>query len=98
MDVMEVLIKVKFASIPVVVFLSASCCFGQETKTVENIKGEWIISNDITPLQAREKALSQAKAEALRQAGVAEYVNASDLTYKTETNNKLKDIHESWTS
>ena len=98
MDVMEILIKVKSAFIALVVSLSASWCFAQETKKVENIKGEWIISNDITPVQAREKAIDQAKAEALRQAGVPEYVTESNLSYKTERNSTLKDIHESLTS
>ena len=95
---MEILIRVKIACIAVVVSLCASCCFAQETKKVENIKGEWIISNDITPVQAREKAIDQAKAEALRQAGVPEYVVESNLSYKTEKNSTLKDIHESLTS
>ena len=95
---MEILIKLKSACIVVVVSLFASCCFAQETKRVENIKGEWIISNDITPVQAREKAIDQAKAEALRQAGVPEYITESNLNYKTENNNTLKDIHESLTS
>ena len=98
MDVMEILIKVKSALIAVVVSLSASWCLAQETRKVENIKGEWVISNDITPVQAREKAIEQAKAEALRQAGVPEYVTESNLSYKTERNSTLKDIHESLTS
>jgi hypothetical protein len=98
MDVMEILIKVKSALIAIIVSLSASWCLAQETKKVENIKGEWVISNDITPLQAREKAIEQAKAEALRQAGVTEYVTESNLSYKTERNSTLKDIHESLTS
>jgi hypothetical protein len=98
MDVMEILMKVKRAGIVVVVSLCASWCFAQETKKVENIKGEWIISNDITPVQAREKAIDQAKAEALRLAGVPEYVTESNLSYKTERNSTLKDINESLTS
>ena len=62
------------------------------------IMGEWTISNDITPIQARANAIDQAKAEALRIAGVTEYVAESSLLYKTEKDNKLKDIHESVTS
>lgn len=70
----------------------------QETKTVQDIKGEWVISNDITPVQARERAIDQAKAEALRTAGVPEYVAESNLTYKREQDLGIKDIHESLTS
>jgi hypothetical protein len=99
---MEILNKVlhyfSMAGIAGVVSLSTSFCFAQETKQVDGIKGEWIISNDITPIQARAKAIDQAKAEALRLAGVPEYVSESNLLYKTEKDKELKDIHESLTS
>lgn len=98
MDVMEVLTHVKFACIALVVSITAPVCFAQEEKSVENIKGEWVISNDITPALAREKAIDQAKGEALRQAGVPEYVAESNFSYKTERNNTLEDIHKSLTS
>jgi hypothetical protein len=80
------------------VSLCSFCCFAQEPKKVEGIKGEWIISNDITPSQARAKAIDQAKAEALRTAGVPEYVVESNLLYKTEKESQVKDIHKSLTS
>ncbi|MEJ1240261.1 DUF4384 domain-containing protein [Chryseolinea sp. T2] len=70
----------------------------QQTKAVQDVQGQWVISNDITPVQARERAIDQAKAEALRLAGVPEYVAESNLTYKTEKDLALKDIHESLTS
>jgi len=81
-----------------VVSLCSLCSFAQETKKVEGIKGQWIISNDITPIQARAKAIEEAKAEALRNAGVAEYVSESNLLYKTEKDSQVKDIHKSITS
>lgn len=93
---MEIL---KRSVVTFVMIVSASWCSAQETKNVANIKGEWIISNDITPVQARAKAIDQAKAEALRSAGVAEYVAESNLSYKTEKDSHLaKDINESLTS
>jgi hypothetical protein len=103
MDVMEILTKarlryVSVAGIAGVVALCASSGFAQETRAVEGIKGEWIISNDITPIQARANAIDQAKAEALRAAGVAEYVAESSVLYKTEKDKKLEDIHKSVTS
>jgi hypothetical protein len=103
MDVMEILTKMRRrylsgASIAGVVSLCVSCCFAQEMKNVEMIKGEWIISNDITPIQARANAIGQAKAEALRNAGVTEHVAESSLFYKTEKDKKLEDIHKSVTS
>jgi hypothetical protein len=98
MDDMEILTKARGVYIALAFFVGTSCCFGQETKTVQGVKGEWVISNDITPIQAREKAIAQAKAEALRLAGVPEYVAESNLSYKTEQNYALGDIHESLTS
>jgi hypothetical protein len=86
------------ASIVWAVSLCASFCLAQETKKVEGIKGEWIISDDITPIQARAKAIDQAKAEALRNAGITEYVTETNLLYKTEKNVEIKDIHNSLTS
>ena len=85
-------------NVAAVMTLCASYCFAQETKTVESIKGEWIISNDITPIQARANAIDQAKAEALRIAGATEYVAETTVLYKTEKDKKLEDIHKSVTS
>ena len=100
---MEILTKVRRTSlsgagIAIVVCFSAFFSFGQETKKVEGIKGQWIISDDITPIQARAKALEEAKAEALRNAGVAEHVAESNVLYKTEKDSEVKDIHKSLTS
>lgn len=71
---------------------------GQETRKLENVKGEWIISNDITPIQARENAINYAKVEALRKAGVPEYVAESNLMYKSEKQMQLKEVYESLTT
>src|SRR6187401_419105 len=97
MEILRRLLNRYFSWAPIagVVCLGISSCFAQETKQVEGVKGEWIISNDITPIQARAKAIDQAKAEALRLAGVPEYVTESNVLYKTEKDNELKDIHES---
>ena len=98
MDGMEILTTVRIACRAGVLCLMASCCFAQEMKKVEMVMGEWSISNDITPIQARANAIDQAKAEALRTAGVAEYVAESSVLYKTERENKMLDIHKSLTS
>lgn len=104
MDVMEILTKMRVFGLALALCGGAACCLAQETKSaqdiksVHDIKGEWVISNDITPVQAREKAIDQAKSEALRLAGVPEYVAESNLSYKTEHGSALKDIHQSLTS
>ena len=41
---------------------------------VRKAVGRWEVSDDITPKQAEEKALNEAKKEALRMAGVMENV------------------------
>lgn len=75
--------------------LMVSICHGQETKKIENVRGEWILSNDITPIQARENAINNAKIEALRKAGVPEYIAETNLMYKSEKEMQLKEVFES---
>lgn len=71
---------------------------GQKIEKLENVKGEWVISNDITPVQARENAINQAKVEALRKAGVPEHIASSDIFYQAENKMQLKEIFESLTT
>jgi len=78
--------------------LLVSITHGQETRKLQSIKGEWVISNDITPIQARENAINLAKVEALRKAGVPEYVAESNVMYKSENQMQLKEIFESLTT
>lgn len=72
--------------------------FGQEKKKVENVKGEWVVSNDITIVQARENALNQAKVEALRLAGVPEFVSESNIMYRSEKLDEMKELFGSLTT
>jgi hypothetical protein len=94
MDVMAILRAFAYIALVVGTTLTG---FAQETKAVTGVKGEWEISNDITPIQARSRAIEQAKAEALREAGVPEYVAESDLSYKTDQSTNNQDIHKSLT-
>ena len=61
MDVMEILTKLKCAGIAIVASLCCCSSFAQESKKVDGVKGEWIISNDITPVQARERAIGNLR-------------------------------------
>jgi len=97
MDGMAILTKLNIIG-ALVLCLAVPGCLAQESKSVEGVRGEWVISNDITPVQAREKAIDDAKAEALRQAGVSEYVTDTNLSYKIEKNTALEEIHKSLTS
>lgn len=86
------------------IWITSVCLFvvsvvtGQQTKQLDNVKGQWVISNDITPVQAREYAINQAKVEALRQGGVPEFVSESELIYKSEKPMQLKEFYESLTT
>ena len=64
---------------------------------VQGVQGQATIAN-ITPEQAREKAVEQAKAEALRRAGVEEWVQSFDFLQKREENNKFEEFFHSLTS
>ena len=70
---------------------------GQQKK-VQNVKGEWVISNDISPAKARENALNQAKVEALRKAGVPEKIFESTLQYRSDNLKVSKEKFESLVS
>ena len=78
--------------------LLVSTAFAQQKSKVENVKGEWVVSNDITIIQARENALNQAKVEALRQAGVPEFVSESNLMFRSEKKEQMKEFFESLTT
>ena len=81
-----------------VITLNSSAVFAQQRLKVQQVKGEWEISNDITPIQARENAINQAKTEALRQAGVPEAISASNVLYHSGDPNRMKELFESLTT
>jgi hypothetical protein len=56
------------------------------------------VSRDLTPEQTRQKALEEAKRDALIKAGVAESITASDFLYTFEDNEKFKEIFQAFTS
>ncbi|MDR2087238.1 MAG: DUF4384 domain-containing protein [Dysgonamonadaceae bacterium] len=58
---------------------------------IKNARGEWSISN-ITPEQAYDKALIEAKFEALRMAGIDESINAINSLYSTNEGNDYTGI------
>lgn len=89
---------------PSLTILLATCLMGisfwvsGQQKKVQNVKGEWVISNDITPAKARENALNQAKVEALRKAGVPEKIFESTLQYRSDNLKVSKEKFESLVS
>jgi len=69
--------------------------FGQQL--IKDVKGVATIAN-ISPEQAREKAIEQAKAEALRRAGAEEWVQSFDFLEKREEAKKFDEFFHSLTS
>ena len=65
---------------------------------VDKVKGEWIVSNDITLKQARDKAIEEAKIEALRKAGVPELISNYTAFFKSENGKRQSDLFESISS
>ncbi|BDX36768.1 hypothetical protein CYCD_01230 [Tenuifilaceae bacterium CYCD] len=63
--------------------------FAQETVPVKNIKGAAYISGNISEIQARQMAIDEAKKEALRVAGIDEYIDSHQMLYNSEVNNNL---------
>jgi hypothetical protein len=58
---------------------------------IKGARGEWSISN-ITPEQAYDKALIEAKFEALRMAGIDESINAINSLYSTNEGSEYMGI------
>jgi hypothetical protein len=73
-----------------------STAFAQR-REITNVSGRTVIAN-ISPEQAREKAIELAKAEALRQAGAEEWVQSFDFLQKVEQSNKFEEFFHSLTS
>jgi hypothetical protein len=57
-----------------IVILSAASLHAQEKKSVKDVQGRWAVGGDVTLKEAEERALLEAKKEALSRAGVMENV------------------------
>ncbi|NCC73642.1 MAG: hypothetical protein EOM06_09620 [Sphingobacteriia bacterium] len=70
--------------------------FCQETITVR-ASGRYF-SSELTPNQTRDRAIEEAKREALNKAGVAESISFTDFSYQFEDNERFKEIFQSVSS
>lgn len=75
--------------------LIAAFSYAQKKVVLTDVAGSWVISADITPAQAREKAIQQAKLEALRQAGVPERISESNIIYRSDKKRDFQEIFKS---
>ncbi len=77
-------------------FTSHFVLYSQEVKVIKNAVGEYIVSNksEISLKAAFEKAVVEAKLNALRMAGVVENISSSDiLTSSDKSSNVKQDIN-----
>lgn len=73
--------------------LTASLC-GQTVK-VRNVEGRWEVSRELTIAQAEEKALTEAKKEAMRRAGIMENVWSVFGQVTSENGSRFEEAYSS---
>jgi hypothetical protein len=67
------------------------------SQEIKGATGRWVIAN-ITPEQAKEKAIEEAKKEALKMAGFEEQIKASDVLATLDANDKNTQVFNSFSS
>lgn len=66
------------------------CSVAQKKIDVTSITGTAIVNDDITPRQAKNLALKEAKEEALRKAGIKENISTTNMLSTTQQKKKVK--------
>lgn len=85
--------KIIFLGLAMAVFALQPVFAGKTEKIkMENIRGEAIGTEDETLKQVREKAINNAKLEALRKAGISENINSYSNMFKYENTNKYEEM------
>lgn len=79
----------------IILFFSFQFAFAQKTIHVQNVTGISYLSDDITLNQTKEKALEEAKKDALRKAGVAEHISESNVLYSLSQEKDFKQFFNS---
>lgn len=78
-----------------VCLLGLSSVYAQDVVKVRKAVGRWEVSDDITPKQAEERALNEAKKEALRMAGVMENVWSVFGQVTSDSGNEFSEAYSS---
>ena len=68
--------------------------FGQRTVNVNNVRGMYIGSDNETPNIVKEKALNNAKINALSKAGIPEDISSYNLLYQLDKNGDFQQIFD----
>lgn len=87
--------KIKKILLLTVCLLGLSYSYAQDVVRVRKAVGRWEVSDDITPKQAEERALNEAKKEALRMAGVMENVWSVFGQVTSDSGNEFAEAYSS---
>lgn len=70
---------------------------GRKTKEIkiEGAVGKAIGGPDDSPAQVKQKAINNAKVEAMRKAGIAEHINSYSDYFRSESNNTMEELFSS---
>jgi len=74
--------------------LASQCLHSQEFRGIE---GRWQISN-ISPEEARQRAIEEAKKEALRRAGIEERIRATEALSTIDSKEQFQQMYSSFSS
>lgn len=79
------------------IWIAANICFcrAQEIIQVKDARGMAYISGDVSENQAKERAINEAKIDALKKAHIAEHINASELLLSSQVNNDFAQFFNS---
>ncbi len=75
--------------------LPVSGIFAQVEKKITGATGEGIIAGRVSESDARAEALSKAKIEALRKAGITESLSSYQMLFKSESENNFSEFFSS---
>ena len=78
-----------------VFYLSTGLLFSQKIINVKNVEGIYIMSENITPKQAKLEAIKEAKLNALKKAGIKENLNSYSILYEQEIDNNFRQMFTS---
>lgn len=81
--------KTALLTLVILAFLSVS---SQEIKHIKEAKGLYNITGEISEEAAKQKALAEAKVNALKMAGVSENIKSYDMLFKSEIGSKYEEV------
>lgn len=85
----------KLILVVAIFFATTSKAFSQQEVTVADVKGVSYIAGDVSENQARQKAINEAKIEALKKAGIGEYINSYQTLFTSQANNDYSQFFNS---